>query len=329
MICCIVVKTILVTGGTGLIGNALAKVLKTRGYRLILLSRGTELPPDYDAVFQWDAINKQFDYAALDGVTDVIHLAGAGIADKRWTAERKKEIIESRVAPLQAIRAALLARNQKLNALVSGSAVGWYGSGNDSILHTEKEPAANDFMGETCKLWEKAAKNFSDCADRVVTVRTGVVLDTTGGALPVLMRPVKLCLGAPLGNGLQEFPWIHADDIVMVYINALENPKYEGPINATATENCSNKMFTKTLCSVLDRPFWPVGVPSFFMKMLFGEMAAAVLGGSRISNEKLRTLGFRFKHPELAEALTNLLKNKPRPTEAEPGLYPVKPTNRG
>lgn len=310
MICCIEVKTILVTGGTGLIGKALAKVLKTQGYKLILLSRGNELPPDYDAVYRWDATNRSFDYAALEGVTDVIHLAGAGIADKRWTDGRKNEIIQSRIAPLQAIREGLAVRNQKIDTLVSGSAVGWYGSGTDSLLHVENESAASDFMGQTCKLWEDAANAFSDCAHRIVKIRTGVVLDSGAGAFPSLLRAVKLGLGAPLGTGLQQIPWIHRDDIVAVFRTALENVSYAGPVNATATQNCSNSNFTKVLCRETHRPFWPISVPSFFLSVLFGEMADVVLQGSRISNEKLRGLGFNFMYTELSDAIRDLLKTQ-------------------
>lgn len=310
MICCSEVKTILVTGGTGLIGKALAKVLKAQGYSLILLSRSRELPSHYDKVFQWDATNRRFDYAALDGVTDIIHLAGAGIADKRWTEQRKKEIVESRVAPLQAIRAALIERGQKINTLVSGSAVGWYGSISDSLMHTETEPAAADFMGETCQLWERAANAFSDCSERVVTIRTGIVLDTESGAFPSLLRAAKLGLGAPLGTGRQQMPWIHRDDIVAVYKTALENNTYVGPINATATECCTNYMFIKVLCLEAHRPFWPIPVPPLFLRVLFGEMANVVLHGSRISNQKLKSLGFSFRHSELSETLRELLKTQ-------------------
>jgi len=310
LICCIEVKTILVTGGTGLIGKVLSKALKAQGYSVILLSRGRELPPYYDKVFQWDAINRRFDYAALDGVTDIIHLAGAGIADKRWTEHRKKEIVDSRIAPLQAIREGLAARNQKIDTLVSGSAVGWYGSGTDSLLHVENESAASDFMGETCKLWEDAANAFSDCAHRIVKIRTGVVLDADAGAFPSLLRAVKLGFGLPLGTGLQQIPWIHRDDIVAVFMSALDNTAYSGPINATATENCSNGTFTKALCRETNRPFWPFSVPSVFLRVLFGEMADVVLHGSRISNEKLRGLGFTFMYTELSDALRDLLKTQ-------------------
>ncbi len=304
------VKTILITGGTGLIGKALAKELKAKGHRLILLSRGTQPSGDYDAAFRWDPKHKRFDTAALDGVTDIIHLAGAGIADKRWTAERKEEIIESRVAPLQAIRDALVVRNQQINTLISGSAIGWYGSGTDNLLHAENEAAARDFMGETCKQWEDSAFAFSDCSQRVATIRTGIVLGNDSGAFPALLRPVKLGLGAPLGTGLQQMPWIHISDIVAVFVEALENTAYSGPINATATENCSNCEFTKTLCKISHRPFWPIGVPSFVLKGLFGEMASVILGGSRISNAKLRAQGFAFKYTNLADAFRDLLKTQ-------------------
>ncbi len=303
-------KTILITGGSGLIGRPLAKLLKNKGYRLILLSRGSSLPENYDAVFTWDAEKKSFDPQALDGVTGIIHLAGAGIADKRWTDKRKKEIVESRTEPLKALHEALRKRGQRIECLVSGSAVGWYGAQLNSVLCTEDLPSAEDFMGETCRLWENAAYSFGDCCSRIVSIRTGIVLDSYGGVLPPLLSAVRLGLGAPLGSGKQQMPWIHRNDMVAVFANAIENEGYIGSINATATEDCTNYEFTKVLSRIMKRPFWPIGVPAFFLKLILGEMSAIVLGGSRISNAKLRKLGFRFEFSNLHDALAALLKTQ-------------------
>jgi uncharacterized protein (TIGR01777 family) len=304
------VKTILITGGSGLIGRPLAKLLKAKGYKLILLSRGKVLPPNYDAVYTWDAENKRFDPRALDGVTGIIHLAGAGIAERRWTGNRKKEILESRTAPLKALHEALHKRGQHIECLISGSAVGWYGMKNDDVLHSETEPAAKDFLGETCRLWEEAAVAFSDCCKRIVTIRTGIVLDFEGGALQTIAKAVAFGLGAPLGSGKQQMPWIHINDMVAIFAEALENEKYVGPINATATENCSNSFFIQTLCRVMKRHYWPFGPPSFLLKMVLGEMSAVVLSGTRISNEKLHDLEFRFVYSDLKIALHDLIKKQ-------------------
>jgi len=307
LICSTIVKTILITGGSGLIGSALAPLLKEKGYKLVLLSRGKTLPANYDSVFKWDAHKQTFDIRALEGVTDVIHLAGAGIAEKRWTTERKREIIASRTAPIKAIHKALREKGQRINCLVSGSAVGWYGMSTDSLLHTEDESAANDYMGETCRLWEEAANAFSDCCSRIVTIRTGIVLDANGGALQTIARAVACGLGAPLGSGKQQMPWIHREDIANIFATALENSLYTGAINATASEDCSNKVFIQTLAKTMRRPFWPIAAPSFVLKSILGEMSAVVLGGSRISNAKLKKLGFRFSHEVLHEALNDLI----------------------
>ena len=233
-------KTVLITGGTGLIGKTLAKLLKQKGYKLHLLSRSSKAVENYDKVFHWDVKKGVMDSEALEGVTDIIHLAGAGIADQRWTDSRKKEIIDSRVDTLELILDHLKKKNQKINSLISGSAVGWYGSRTDEMLHIEEEPSADDFMGETCRKWEAAADLFEDYSSRIVKVRTGVVLAKDGGALPVMKMPFKFFVGSALGSGKQQIQWIHHEDICRIFLEALENEEYIGPINASATESCSN-----------------------------------------------------------------------------------------
>lgn len=302
-------KTVLITGGTGLLGKTLAKLLKQKGYKLHLLSRSSKGVDNYDRVFQWDVNKGEMDIEALEEVTDIIHLAGAGIADERWTDKRKKEIIDSRVDTLELILAHLKKKNQKINSLISGSAVGWYGSRTDEMLHVEEEPAADDFMGETCRKWEAAADLFEDYSSRIVKIRTGVVLARDGGALPVMKLPFKFFVGSPLGSGKQQIQWIHHDDICNLFLEALEKEEYKGPINASATESCSNREFSKALAKVMNRPFIPIAVPSFVLKSILGEMSAVVLEGSRVSNQKLLTKGFDFRFNNLEEALTDLLKD--------------------
>lgn len=303
-------KTVLITGGTGLIGKQLAKLLKAKGYKLHLLSRSVKKVANYDAVFQWDVAKNELDTKALEGVTDIIHLAGAGIADARWTDNRKQEIISSRVDTLGLIYNALKSRNQKINSLISGSAIGWYGAITDEKLHVEEEPAADDFMGETCQKWEAAADEFEGFASRVVKIRTGVVLSKEGGALPVMKLPFKFYVGSPLGSGKQQIQWIHHEDICRIFVEALENESFQGPYNASATESCTNREFSKTLAQTMNRPFIPISVPSMFLKLLLGEMSAVVLEGSRVSNKKILSQGFTFKHYDLESALKDLLTNK-------------------
>ncbi len=299
--------TILITGGTGLIGLRLAEMLKKQGHRLHLLSRNNKSVKNYDAVFSWDVQSGRIDESAFEGVEIIVHLAGAGIADQRWTDDRKNEILSSRVDSAKLIHDTLKRRNQKIAAFVSGSAIGWYGAHTDSLIHNETEPAASDFMGETCRKWELSADLFKDVAERIVKIRTGVVLAKTSGALPKMAQPVKWFVGSPLGTGKQQIPWIHIDDISTIFANAVSDSRYYGPINATATENCTNKDFTKILAKVLHRPLIPIHVPSFVIKAIFGEMAVVVLEGSRVSNHRIKQMGFSFQYPSLETAIRNIM----------------------
>ena len=301
-------KTILITGGTGLIGMELAKKLKAKGNRLVLLTRTSRPVAPYDAVFSWDPEKGEIDGNALKDVDILIHLAGAGIADERWTPERKQVIISSRVNSLQVIRTSLKDQNLRLEALISGSAIGWYGAISDDKIHFENEPAAADFMGETCRLWEEAADSFQAFADRIVKIRTGVVLSLDGGALAKLITPVKLFVGSPLGSGRQQMPWIHIHDIVNTFDWATSHAEIKGAFNATAGGSCTNRQFTKALAEATHRPMLPFSVPSFVLRAMFGEMSATFLEGSRISNQKLLDHGFTFEFPELGPALKDLIQ---------------------
>jgi uncharacterized protein len=300
-------KTILITGGTGLIGKHLAPILKEKGYRLHLLSRSSKPFAPYDAVFKWNYKTGDIDKAAFKGVTHVIHLAGAGIADQNWTKARKKEILESRVNTAALLLDCMKERSVHLEAFIGGSAIGWYGAFTDGLLHTEVEPAASDFMGETCRVWERATDLFENNAKRIVKIRTGIVLAKESGALPKMIEPFKYHIGAFLGSGKQQIPWIHINDICNIFLEAIENGKFSGAINAVATEECTNKSFSKTLASVLGKSLLPLSVPGFVLKLLFGEMAVVVLEGSCVSNAKLKSLGYQLEFEDLSKALKNLL----------------------
>ncbi len=300
-------KTILITGGTGLIGSHLAPLLKEKGHRIHLLSRSEKPVKGWDDSFAWDPEKGTLNEEALIGVTDIIHLAGAGIVDKRWTNERKLLIRDSRVKSAELLFHALKKHGIQLESYISGSAIGWYGAQTDNLLHTETETSYPDFMGETCRLWEKSADLFATVASRVVKIRTGIVLAKESGALPQLALPFKLFLGSPLGSGKQQIPWMHIEDVSRVFCEAIENPKWVGPFNTSATENCSNAEFSKALAEVLNRNLLPVNVPEFLLKIVLGESSAAVLEGSRISTQKLRDVGFKLNYPELIPALRNLL----------------------
>jgi uncharacterized protein (TIGR01777 family) len=162
-------------------------------------------------------------------------------------------------------------------------------------------------MGETCRKWEHVADLFQQVAERIVKVRTGVVLAKNAGALPKMAQPIKWYVGSPLGSGKQQIPWIHLDDICTIFSNAVSDSRYYGSINATATENCTNKEFTKVLAKVLHRPMIPIHVPSFVIKAIFGEMAVVVLEGSRVSNHRIKQMGYSFQYPSLETAIRNIL----------------------
>jgi uncharacterized protein (TIGR01777 family) len=301
-------KTVLITGASGAIAHALSKALKNSGFVVYGLSRSAQKPPFFDAVFRWDIDAGGIDWEPQKAPNVVIHLAGSGIADKPWTDVRKKEILHSRTLSLDLLKEFFEKRGYRIDVLVSGSAVGWYGMHTDERLHTESEPAATDFLGQTCLEWEAAADRWKNIADRIVKIRTGIVLDAHSGALPKLITPVKWYVAGYLGSGKQQMPWIHISDLCHIFLAAIEDHAWQGPINAVATENCSNKEFTAELCQVLKRPFVPFGVPPTVLKLMLGERAALVLEGSRISNKKLLQLGYKFYFSTLKEALSDLLE---------------------
>lgn len=300
-------KTILISGGTGLVGTALAKILHAKGYRLYLLSRNKKPNPLYHKVFQWNVENGTIDNEAFEEVDHIIHLAGAGIADERWTNARKQLIIDSRVKSAALIYRTLKNHKGVRPSFISASAIGFYGAITSTKIQQEDNPAADDFLGVSCRLWEEAADQFNDLASRVLKIRIGIVLSREGGALPKLMKPIKLGLGAPVGSGDQHMPWIHIDDIAAVFLYGLENENLNGVYNAVAQTHCTNKHITKAIAQKLKRPFWPIPVPSIVLKLIYGEMSKTFLEGSPVDNKKLKKAGFNFKFENLDEALNELI----------------------
>lgn len=256
----------------------------------------------------WDLEKEEFDQRALDGVTHIIHLAGAGIADKPWSPSRKKEIVESRVKPLQMLSKALLERNQRIEAILSSSAVGFYGGLTSDTIFEETAKSATDFLGSTCQIWEDAVQLFKPVANREVRIRTSVVLMNDSGALPKLVRPTKLGFGAAIGSGKQWMPWIHIDDLVELYVEAIVNRNLHGAYNAAAPEHADQTTMIKNIGKALGRPTFLPPVPKFLIKTLIGEMSTVVTEGSRVSSQKVQDAGFEFKFPELESALNDLLK---------------------
>lgn len=300
-------KKILITGGSGSIGQALIPKLTAKGHEVAIIGRSKHPSAGVDS-YVWDLDAETMDENALKDVTHIIHLAGAGIADKPWSPSRKREIVESRVKPLQVLAKTLNNRNQRIDAIISSSAVGFYGGITSEKIFDEDDNAAKDFLGSTCKMWEEAVQLFKPLADREVRIRTSVVLMADAGALPKLVTPTKFGVGAPVGNGKQWMPWIHIDDMVNVYVKAVEDDNMNGAYNAAATQHANQKHLISGIGKSINRPVFLPPVPGFLIKAVLGEMSKVITEGSRVSNQKLIDAGFEFKFDELQPALNDLLK---------------------
>jgi len=299
-------STILITGGTGLIGSALTRLLTERGYRVIILTRkkggeGTH----------WDPDSGFIDPEAIRRADYIVHLAGAGVADKRWSPARKKVIVESRTKSSALVAKALKEIPNKVQAVISASAIGWYGP--DPVIPNprpfeETAPADDDFLGETCRLWEDSIQPVAEAGRRLVVIRTGIVLSDKGGALAEFRKPVRLGLAAILGSGRQVVSWIHIDDLCRLYLAAIEQKEWSGVFNGVAPQPVDNRTLMLTLGRRLKgRYFVPVYIPSFFLKIGLGEMSIEVLKSTTVSAKKTRAAGFQFIYPSLDSALDELL----------------------
>jgi uncharacterized protein (TIGR01777 family) len=297
-------KHVLLTGGTGLLGKKLTEELLNKGYAVSHLSRKPGNDPRVKT-FLWDIHKGIIDEAAIDGIDTIIHLAGTGIADGRWTKERKKELIESRTKSIGLIYNLLKSKPNKVNAVISASATGYYSNRGNELMH-EDSPPAHDFLGTCCIEWEKAVDAGEQLGLRVLKFRTGVVLDKDGGALPQLALPIKLGVGSPLGNGKAWVPWIHHKDVVDMYLYGLEHTELEGAYNMVAPTPITNKQLTQAVAKQLHRPLWLPNVPAFVLKLIFGEMSLVVLGSTKVSAQKIEEAGFKFKFVKIENALRNI-----------------------
>lgn len=296
-------KKVLITGGTGLIGRRLTQMLLEKGYEVAFLSREKASIASVQ-VFEWD-INKGYvEEGALDNLHFFVHLAGTNVAEGRWTAERKKAILESRTESIRLIARKLAEKPLKPATFVSASGISYYGQDTGDTRNTENTPAGNDFLSHVSVEWEKAADEIAALGIRTVKLRTGIVISKDGGAIPKMALPARFGFGAPLGSGKQWMSWIHLDDMCKMYIEALENEKWQGAYNAVAAPPVTNEGLTKAICQVLHRPQWFPNVPSFALKLAFGEMAAVVLGGNYVVNERIvRETEFEYRYGELEDAL--------------------------
>lgn len=296
-----------VTGATGTVGTRLVGRLLARGDRVTVLSRSAERARATLGgveAYDWDPAAGPAPAAALEGRDAVVNLAGEPVF-QRWTAAAKPRIEASRWTTTRHLVDGLAATSARPRTLVSGSASGIYGDRGDVPLH-EDAPAADDFLGRLAHRWEQEARRAQEHGVRVALVRTGMVLDADGGALPVIARPVRLFAGAWLGSGRQWVPWIHVDDHVGILLAAIDADGFSGPVNASAPAPVTNKAFTKAIGRQLRRPVL-AGAPAPVLRAVLGEQAALVLDSCRMLPGRADELGYAFAHPELPGALADLL----------------------
>ena len=301
-------EKVLITGGTGLVGKRLTALLTDAGYQVGVLTRGASREKGSVSYYNWDVTAGTIDENALSDVSYIINLVGAGVADSKWTDERKKVIIESRTHSTKLLYDKIKDQDIPLKAFISASAIGLYGNFEGSDWKTEASPIANDFLAEVVRVWEEAANQFQSLNIRTVLMRIGIVLDTNGGALQKIAQPIKMYAGAPLGSGEQYMSWVHNEDLCRMFLWAIQNNEVAGPYNAVNPHPVTNAAFTKTTARILGKPLLLPNVPSFVLKLTLGEMASIVLGGSRVSCEKIINEGFTHEFQNLEDALKDLYK---------------------
>ena len=308
--------TVLITGGTGLVGTALTKALLQKGYRVIILTRriGEKNETENLSYALWDVKKQHIDLAAVQKADYIVHLAGAGVVEKKWTEAYKKEIVESRTESSRLIVDSLKNIDNKVKAVISASAIGFYGA---SPLQTspgwggfkENDNPDNSFLGQTCKLWEESIEPVVNLGKRLVKLRTGIVLSNDGGALTEFIKPIRFGMAAILGNGKQMVSWIHIDDLCRLFIAGIENENLQGTYNAVAPEPVPNKLLTLSLAKAIKGKFYlPVYVPAFVLKLMMGQRSIEVLKSATVSCKKIMDTGFTFNFNSIESALNNLVK---------------------
>lgn len=299
--------TVLITGGTGLVARKLTEKLMSEGYSVSILSRSGNKTSEIRQ-YQWDPDKEEVDKESVEKADYIIHLAGAGVGDKRWSQKRKKEIIDSRVKTAELLLKAINESGTRIKSFISISGTGYYGTNTSEKIFIEADPPASDFLGETCRLWEEAADRFAETGARVVKLRAGIVLSGRGGVLKRIITPVRFGIGSAIGSGKQYVPWIHIDDLCQIFIKAIEDQNIKGVYNAVAPDHITNRDLMRSLSEVCRKPFWFPAIPEFLMKMIFGEMSGILLEGSRVSSEKILSAGYSFRYPGLCEALEEAVR---------------------
>ena len=298
-------KSVLISGGSGLVGSRLTELLLDKGYQVAHLSRSAS--EGKVKTIKWDIEKMSLDPSSIEPYSYIINLAGAGIVAEAWTEERKKVIQESRTNTTKLLKKAIEKNDRKPISFVSASAVGFYGFETSDHIFNEDDNPGNDFLAETCLKWEESIDEVAALGIPTAKIRIGIVLSNKGGALKEMAKPLKYNVGAPLGSGKQYMPWIHIDDLCRIFIHALEN-KLQGAFNAAAPNQVNNESFTRILAKTLKKPLWLPHIPAFVMKMILGSRALLVLEGSRVSSKKIQERGFEFEFEFLEDALKEIYK---------------------
>ncbi|MGI4865274.1 MAG: TIGR01777 family oxidoreductase [Janthinobacterium lividum] len=295
---------ILITGGTGMIGQRLAALLIDEGHEVALLTREPAKSSHY-RLFGWDPAAGIIDPAALPYADCVVNLAGSNVAEGKWTASRKHEILRSRLDGLELLHRELAKPGHHVRTLLSASAIGIYGDRGDELLHENSPSAApgDDFLADVVLQWEAAARVIELPGLRVVLPRIGIVLSPEGGALVPIAKTIRYGAGAPLGSGRQYMSWVHLDDLCRLLSQMVHDELWHGVYNAVAPNPTTNQEFTETLAQVMHKPLMLPKVPAFGLKLAMGEMSEIVLGSQRVSADKVLSQGFQFEFPTLRGAL--------------------------
>ena len=295
---------ILLTGGSGLIGSELTKILIKNGHQVRILTREKEIEHPF---YHWE--KDTIDEKVFENLDGIIHLAGSLIA-KRWTNSYKKEIFSSRVDTANLLFEYVKKLNIDLKFFISASGTAYYGQITSNKIFKESDEPNIDFLGKVCVAWENAAYQFEKIGARVVCLRTSFVLSKNGEGFKLLKKPIQLGVGANLGNGKQWMPWIHITDLIQMYAEAVDNDKIKGSYNASSPQYINHSEFNHTLARKMNKPFFIPNIPAFVMKLALGEMSSLVLNGSRIDATKIQETGFKFQYPTLEKALEELIEKK-------------------
>ena len=304
-------QTVLITGGTGMVGQSLTNTLIDQGYEVIVLTRSVKKSTRLHLTYAvWD-IEKQFiDPIALGTADIIVHLAGENVAGKRWSVKRKKALVDSRVQSGALLVKALNENQHKVKTVIAASAIGWYGPDTPASLQNgfiETDPADNAFLGETSRLWEQSMHPVTTMGIRLVTFRIGIVFNKRGGALAEFIKPAQFGLATIFGTGEQIVSWVHHLDLCKMILFAAQTPTMQGVYNAVSPEPVSNKNLIISIAKKMRGFYIPISVPEFILKIMLGEMSVEILKSAKVSSSKLQAVGFEFDYPTLDKALTQLL----------------------